>query len=1162
MNEFLLLLLVIIIALAALPPVRPFLTRTMSRLRSRLGRRPQPPARQTVIDGETGDEFPISDRLARPGWASRAQALARNRRLLAVLAVILIGALVFQRLPRVSAPQPEQFVVLVAPFQEPDGTVGQTGRSVAAQLVELLPEASSGRVLAQPLDEPPADASTALQILERENADVLLWGTITPGGILDQESLLPLLAYRPTGTFAPAGWEGYTGRFALSSVYALANAPINGQAVLPGLLGALADYGAGRVDSAFTTLGTLVDEYPALNPALPRALRSLMLWARGEYEQAAGEERRALAASATGQAIPSTQALLANNLGAILQDAGDPAARDAFAQAVALLAGNDLGALHYNLGIAALRAGQPADAVRALEQARQQLPASTPLLLTLSEAYRLNGQLDQAHQALTTALQQVRSDAATTTPDLQELNTIRLRAATLEQQALLRLAQLVQARGPLLWEVQASPPLPAESLDAIRGDLAQAIQATEELVQGWSRRALAEDATDRPIAGQVAIEQSRRAEGQFRARQRWQALVEIESGRAGGRARSGILGFLAGLLGDRSPLGQARQRLADLLASHPDDVDASILLGRALAISGDLPAAARQLEAAANTAPQRPEPLYEQALVALPTDRQRARALLTQAIARNAQYFPARQKLAEIAEADHEWAVAIEQHRWLARARPGPANTLALARALRLGGPAGYAEAERALLPLANQDHVPALIELGRLYLAHGDRAAAREMLERAQRIAPRDPVVAYELGQVLAAEGDLAGARAQYQRAVDADPANIQAHLELAQLASDSSEAAAHYQAALEAGASDPAVLKQIGRVLLAHGDARSAIGAGERAIEAAPNDPEAHHGLAQAYLQAGRLDAAQEQEQRALELKGGTYPEALVGLGDIALRRGNTQEAVQRYNAALEQNPALTAASIGLGRAHAAEGRWSVAQAHFQNAAARDPNSAEAQLWLGEALIRQNNASDAITAYSRAIALKPDYAEAYFGLAQAQLAAGQAAAAQASLDQALRQRPAYPEALLLQGKLYEQRGDEDRALEAYSRAIAAGDQLAEPRYRRALLFIRRDRMGDAERDLEAAVRIQPNFSEAHYWLGRTYLAQGRAQAAREQFEQAVAQRDGNYPEALFYQGIAEEQLGQPGAAAAAYRAALEQAPGSSWADEAQAALARLGQP
>ena len=1180
----LLLLLLVILVLIALPQVRSSISDASSRLRRR--RDPRTPYTGVTIISGTGDEIEMPDDSVpdTPGWADRLQAMTRNQRLLTVLVLLLFALLALPRVPRVLGPaQTDQFVVLVAPFREPDGSVGQTGRSVADQLVQILPEKSGGRVRAQRVVDPPADASAAVALVEREGADALIWGTVTRGDLLDQQSLLPLLAYRPSGAFAPAGWDGYTGRFATPSVYALASMPVNGQAVLPSLLGAVADYGAGQVDRSFETLGQLADNYP-LTPVLPRMLRGNIFWARGEYQQAAGEYRRALAPVAGDQlldsqpgqaALPDPQALLANNLGAILQDAGDPAARDSFAQSVKLLHGQDLGELRFNLGISALRDGQIDDAVAALEQARNLLPPSTPLLLTLSEAYRQHRQFDQAREVHDAAVQQVRIDADKTTTELRDLSGSRLRGATQAQGALLQLAQLLQASGPLAWAVQASGPLAPDSLDDIREDLAQAVRETDTLEQGWNRLSVAKDAASQQVASLIALGQARRADAALRDRQRWLAAVEIEIARARGvRPPQGIAALWSRLVGDRSPLGQARSQLNALLAIDPKDVDSLVLLGRAQLSSDDLSAAASQFDAAAAAAPHRPEPVYGQAFVALKSDggealdasppkRARARALLSQAIALNERYYPARQKLAELAQADKDWPVAIEQRRWLARERPSPANTIALAQTLRLSGPAGYAEAERLLLPLASADNVKALIELGRLYQAHGDLAGARMVLERAQRLAPNDPEVAYEYGQLLAAQGDTAGAIAQYQHAIDIDPQNIPAHLELAKLYGSSGEAAAQqYRAALAAGANDPATLRQIGGVLLANGEYDAAIDAYARAVKARPEDPELHHLLAQAYLKRGQLDSAEREEQKALDLRGGNYPEALVGLGDVALQRNDAEGAIRQYNAALQQNDKLTAAYLGIGRANAAEGRWSVAASQFQNAVARDEGSPEAHLWLGEALIRQRDTLAATAEYSRAIALKPDYAEAYFGLAQAQLDMGQLDQAEANLSTALRLRPAYAEAYLLQGKLYEKRGNIDQAIAAYGKSIGVNGKLFDPHYARALLYIRQDRMAEAESDLEAATRIRPDSAEAHYWLGRTYFAEGRAAAARDQFKEASDRRGGNYPEARFYQGLAEEQLGQRDAAVASFRAALEQDRNGAWAGEAQAALARLGQP
>ena len=433
----LLLFILVITILAVLPPARSFISDRYGRLRGRLTRRP---ARTGVtVISASGDEFdlPSSFGRDRTDWGSRVQAMVRSRRLLAALGIILIGLLALPRLPRMLlGQQTDQFVVLIAPFRDQDGTVGQTGRSVAGQLVDVLPERSGGRVVARGVAEPPADESAAQALLERENADALIWGTVTDGGLLDEPSLLPLLAYRPTGAFAPAGWDGYTGRFAIAPSYDLATTWINGQAVLPRLLGAMADYGAGQVDSAFSTLGELLDNYPELASALPYEVRGNILWANGEYEQAAGEYRRGLALetdrlAAQGQRTPlDPRAVLANNLGAILQDAGGPDARATLDQSVDLLDGRDLGALRYNLGISALRAGEAAAAVSSLEQAQRLLPASTPLLLTLSEAYRMNGQFDQSQEALNAALQHVRADATATIPDQRDLTSSRLRRHT------------------------------------------------------------------------------------------------------------------------------------------------------------------------------------------------------------------------------------------------------------------------------------------------------------------------------------------------------------------------------------------------------------------------------------------------------------------------------------------------------------------------------------------------------------------------------------------------------------------------------------------------------------------------------------------------------------------------------------------------------------
>lgn len=1174
MRSVLMILLVVLLVLAVTPPVRSIIRARFAAWR---GRQPQPPANTgvTIISGN-GDELDIDAerRAAQADWRGRLLSFATSRRALVLVAIVVIVVLAFPRLSGLLQSQPvDRFVVFVAPFVDPDGTVSQTGRSAAEQLAVEVAQLPGQRIVTQVIDTVPGDAGAALALVEREGADVLIWGTIAPGGMLDQESLQPVLTYRPTGVFAPAGWDGYIGRFALPSTYPLAKAPLNGHAVLPPLIGALDAYAGGKVDEAFATLGSLVETYPMLVPVLPNVVRGTMYWARGEYEQSAGEFRRAEREAADLTEIDGTlqgmgaetEALLANNLGAVLQDAHDPGAAAAFAQSIALLQGRDLGALRYNLGRDLLRAERVDEAIASLEQARNLLPSSVELQVTLSAAYRMGGHFDQAQQALDSARQQVRDERASTIADLRDLVALRLNADVGAEASLLALARLLQPGQPLLWELQASEPLPEQPLRDVYAAFGQVVDSTTQLVQGWERRSVSEDAARASINGLIASHQGERAEAVLHLNQRWQSAVAIEIDRSRNpQPPQGIAAFWASLTRSRSSLSQAQQNLDALVATQPDDIDALVLLGRARRISGDRDGAAAALNIAVERAPQRPEPLYEQAQLvasAAPPDMAQARELLMKAISFDERYAPAREFLAQIAQGENDWATVIEQQRWMVDHRPAAAHVLALAQTLRLSGRSGYAESERLLLPLASANNAQALLELGRLYRDYGDQASAQSMLERAQKVTPNDAEIAYNLGQVLAAAGDLAGAKAQYQRAIAALPAHIPAQLALAQLLKDQpSEAAQHYRAALDVGTHDPAILKQIGQMLFASGDMNSAIDAYQRAVAITPDDPAIHHDLGQAYLAGHQLDAALREEQRALELAANEYPEALVGLGDIALLRGQTQEAVQHYNQALEQNEKLVSAYIGIGRAAAADGNWSVAQAHFQNAVAHDATSAEAHLWLGEALIRQGDTNGAIAHYQQARDLKPDYAEAYFGLAQAQLDTEEVDAAAQNLNQAIALRPAYAEALLLRGKLYERLGDDTSALDAYTKSIAANGQLHEPYYRRAMIAMRQNRMSDAQGDLESATGLQANFPEGHYWLGRTYLSEGRAQMARDQLQQAIAQRSGNYAEAYFYLGRAEEQLGQRDEAATAFRTALEQDRTSPWAADAQESLTRLG--
>lgn len=1114
----------------------------------------------TIIDAETRELNGATVAAVSHGpWYRRAaERVGWGGGLLAALVVLLglVGLLIFNSL---NVRAPERYVVLVAPFD--DGGDGQTGRNVAASLAREL-EALGGEISVAVVGRRPADPSDALALASAEGGDLLIWGSVESGAMLDSPSLSPSLIYIPSGRYAPNSWDGYLGRFAMPRSYTLAREPINGRAVLVPLVSALYNYANGAPDTAFEILGQLLEDYPSLNAPLPRALRGNVLWARTFYSEAAAEYRLALAE-------PSDErALLANNLGAILLDAGDPAALAAFEDAVALLEGRDLGELRFNLATLALREDRPLDAVIELEQARNLMPPNTPLFLALATAYREAGRLDDAAAALTAAGREAQATIQSTAPLYRPMLSQRFDAAQREEQALLDLARQIGAQGELLWELEIAPPQTVNSMADLRRRLDAAADRSDSEVAAWRRRATSDSAVNYR-GGLVATGQAERAEANADRQRFAQAVVETELARVQ-RARPPSL--FDALFGQGGRTAGHIATLEELQRRYPNNPRIVSALGRAHRINHELDRADQIYDQLINMAPQMPEGYFGKGAVAHERgDRQRAIELFNQALERNGAFFPARYELAAIAEEQGDWPAAILQRRAIYEQRPSDANAVALAQALRLSGSTGYVEAEQVLLPLSATS-ISAAIELARLYNDAGHPDAAIGAYLDALRLDPDSSAAAFELGETYEAQGNHAEAARYYREAVRADPDNVEARLALADLYQGPLEqpelAEREYSAALSQGVDDPEALAKIGAAAMASGNYSQAVSAYGKAARIEQDNALFHHRLGQAYFAAGRLQQAAEEENLVLQLTAGlATPEALefraeafVTLGDVARLSGDLPGAIANYDQALQLNPNLIAAQIGQGLVAVGQGNWGVASGYFQTAAnmpggANDPM---AQFWLGEALLRQENYASATEAYTRALELRPNFPEAYLGLAQVQYARSGPHEALATIDKALEQKPEYAEALLFQGKLLQELGDRDRALAAYNASIRINPRIAESFYRRGMVLLQIGEYGNATRDFRQATSLQPNFPEAFYWLGRSYYAEGRLEPALEAFQQAVA-LNGNYLEAIFYVGLASEDLGRTAEAVSAYQTVIAIDASSEFAERARASIARL---
>jgi tetratricopeptide (TPR) repeat protein len=1147
-----------------------------------------------------------------PSWL-RLPAPSRlpSWRTLAVAALVVL--LVFGGVRWLLAIQADiarnNFVVLVAPFASTSSD--RTGDAVAQSLVSVLRESNIDTLEVHKLDRAPADAQEAQTLAAQHDADALVWGSVSPGGMLDDDTLQPRLTYAPTGVYAPHVWDGYSGRFSIDGTYTISDQPINGAVVLPRLLTALVDYSSGQSDIAYDKFGLLLEDYP-LDGTLLRALRGNTLWARGDYGEAAAEYCRALRGSqpweqaqyeqsptsycfATAQ--PSlAQAALANNLAAILLDAGDSRAPDTLIRVAQLLGeGQDLGTLRTNLGLLAMQQGRYADAIAEFEQARVLLPETAPLLLASSHAYRDQGQLEAASSTLDMARSQV-SQAVESVPDhLQTPQRLRLEAALAEQHALLELAHLVDARGPLAWELEIVPPQPHDTLASIVADLRSAVETSGELAREWEQRTTADDAARRssgqaadPEAQLVSSGQQQRAASSQNRQQYHLSLALIEQARAPEMQDTGFLASIwHTLTGVGNPLQDAQTTLAVLLEANENNVPALLARARALRVQQE---ATEDALAQANglydqviaIAPTQPEAYYGKGAVALANgDRDASAQLMIQALEQNSRFFPARIQLIQFAEQAGDWGTALLHLRTLAEHYPRPDAQLAIATALRRSGSTGFDEAEQLLQQLVADDaasdptRVAALVELGRLYRATNQLERAIQVLEQARSIDSSAPTAALELGRILVQQGDFERAEDLLLVAIDNSAGNLQAQarLEVAELYAGPldrpDEAARYYEQIAQSDTQNAAILVQAGTNLLNYNNATAAVAALSSAdtLQQSGDAATAQH-LARAYLEMGDLAQAEAAAQRVLELTAdtgdnATRAAALVVLGDVQRRTGDFASATNQYNQALLLDPQQVDAAIGLGLIAVAQDNWGVALGQFERAA-NFPNGQTdplAQFWYAEALLRQSNPRLSTERYAQALTLRPEFPEALLGAAQAHNALGNTDRAQQTVAEALQQRPDYAEALIFQGRLLHEQRLLDEALGSYTHALRANDQLAEAHYRRGLIYIEQGAYERAQNDLQRTVELEPDNAEAYYWLGRANLVLNRNSQALAAFQRAVELRGGNYDEARFYQGLAETALDRYDEARTSFQTVVQTASDNEWVNRARSELEQIGQ-
>ena len=203
----------------------------------------------------------------------------------------------------------------------------------------------------------------------------------------------------------------------------------------------------------------------------------------------------------------------------------------------------------------------------------------------------------------------------------------------------------------------------------------------------------------------------------------------------------------------------------------------------------------------------------------------------------------------------------------------------------------------------------------------------------------------------------------------------------------------------------------------LTEEGDSRKALAVMD---ERSGNDPVSLYLKGRLALSGGRIDEAEEDFRKALEIKK-NYDDAYFGLAMVYFMKGENQEGDSFLQRTLIINENHPEALVFLSKLLITQGRAMDALSVAKKLKKKDPYSYGTILALGDAYVAAGGFREGASQYIEATNLYPERAEAYYKLANVFMASGDEKNASSWAEKALRADPAYEPALELMEKIKE---------------------------------------------------------------------------------------------------------------------------------------------
>ena len=544
----------------------------------------------------------------------------------------------------------------------------------------------------------------------------------------------------------------------------------------------------------------------------------------------------------------------------------------------------------------------------------------------------------------------------------------------------------------------------------------------------------------------------------------------------------------------------AARLLQNVLNRDSENIDANVLQAKVWLAKGEKDRATDAFERLNKKYPGAPGLKLELArCYIVKNNLSQATTVLNEALATNPGYVDAALLLAQLNLKSGNAEAVMESMRALLAKHPRlrPARLLLADAYQKLGRLDDSATLFRDEIKESPQNADPYLA-LGVVLRLQNKTAEAHQALERAQELAPQNPVVALQLVDLDISTRDFDGALRQAQR----------------QIADKPDSALAHF---LE------------GKVYAAEGKWDLAEASLNKALSLNADFPGAYGMLATVYLAANKLpQAAQEVEK--LVTKSPRNVQALMTLGNIYEKMRDFSKARDAYERLLSITPDFAPALNNLAFLYAEHLKQpDKAYPLAQKARSLQPGDGSIADTLGWVLYKRGEYRQALALFQESAAKSPDEPEIQYHLGMAHYMMGQSDAARTAFAQAAKSTTDFPEKREMERRqrLLTQESKAQLSLDELKALVAdePNDMLAQMRLGQA--YDEQHAFSEAAAAYQAVVKLNPQFLPALLKLAELYA--GPLNSSSKALEYAKRARDiaSSNPQVLALLGRVAGQTG-----------------------------------